>query len=170
MKAKILLLVITVLSNALLCVETSAQSRLELKNRSIKNALLVEILNNSTMEELKPPSPADSLYFLRLYSIGEYGTCAPEVEKEVTCSIRYYLAISDGSLGVLGTVYDLGEVGEISKIEWLKIPDTNDFVRLRLEINNYPNLAFEYNPKLVRKTRIVEIDVNLTSLKIKVIK
>ena len=69
-----------------------------------------------------------------------------------------------------GTVYDLGEVGEISKIEWIKIPDTDDFVRLRLEISNYPKLAFKYNPKLVRKTRIVEIDVNLSSLKIKVIK
>ena len=117
MKTKILSALITVLTATCLAVGVQAQSRLEIKNRPVKNALLIEILNNSTMEELKPPSPVVSPYFLRLYSIGELGDCAPEVETEVICSRRYYLAVTDGSLGVPGAVYDLGEVGEISKIE-----------------------------------------------------
>jgi len=169
MRAKILSALITALIAAFLAVGAQAQSRLDLKTRPIKNALLVKILNDGLMEELKPPSPAASPYFLRLYSIGELGDCAPEVETEVTCSHRYYLAVTDGSLGVPGAIYELGEVGEISKIEWLETSDLN-IARLRLEISNYPKAIFEYNPKLVRKTKIVEIDVNTTSLKIKAIK
>lgn len=152
-----------------------AQSRLDLKSQPIENELLVEILTYGEMKEIKPSFFNESDFYLRLYSIEgkewaeEEEYCAGGAEVEIYCSYRYFLAVGVGSLGVPGTVYDLGEVGEISKIEWLKIPD-NDFVRLRLEINNYPKLAFKYNPKLVRKTRIVEIDVNLSSLKIKVIK
>jgi hypothetical protein len=151
-----------------------AQSRLDLKNQPIENELLVQILTYGEMKEIKPVSIGNE-FFLRLYSIegegwAEEEYCAGGAEVEIYCSYRYFLAVGVGSLGVPGTVYDLGEVGEISKIEWLEIPDTDDFVRLKLEINNYPKLAFKYNPKLVRKTRVVEIDVNLSSLKIKVIK
>ncbi len=151
-----------------------AQSRLDLKSQPVENELLAEILTYGEMKEIKPVSIGNE-FFLRLYSIEgkewaeEEEYCADGAEVEIYCSYRYFLAVGVGSLGVPGTVYDLGEVGEISKIEWLKIPE-NDFVRLRLEISNYPKLAFKYNPKLVRKTRIVEIDVNLSSLKIKVIK
>ena len=97
------------------------------------------------------------------------GDCEPETETEVTCSFRYFLAVSDGSLGVSGNVYDLGEVGEITDVRWLESADSN-VDKLRLEISNYPTHAFEHNPKLIRKTRIVELDISLKSLKIKVIK
>lgn len=183
--------IITALSITLSCVYVNSQSQLDLKNKPIENELLVEILNNSQKKELAPPLPKRSNFFLRLYSIGEFGTCAPEVEKEVTCSIRYYLAVSDGSLGVPGTVYDLGEVGEITQVEWLEDSKSNvekvnegnasdviQFVensgrridRLKLEISNYPAHAFELNPKLIRKSKIVELEISLNSLKIKEIK
>ena len=97
------------------------------------------------------------------------GNCAPEAETEVTCSFKYYLAVNSGDLGVDGVVYDLGEVGEITKVQWLE-NSNRDFDRLRLEISNYPEFAFEYNPKLVRKIRIVELEVSLQALKIKIIK
>ena len=47
-----------------------AQSRLDLKNKPIKNDLLVKILNLSEMKELKPPE-VDSNFFLRLYSLDD---------------------------------------------------------------------------------------------------
>ncbi|MDQ3748910.1 MAG: hypothetical protein M3367_07855 [Acidobacteriota bacterium] len=163
-------LALSVLFVAFLFDGVQAQSRLDLKNESIKNDLLVENLNDSEMKELKKPSPTTSPFFLRLYSIKELGDdCAPDVETEVACSIRYYLAVTDGSLGVPGAVYDLGEVGEITKIQWLE-SSNQDIARLMLEISNYPKWAFRYNPKLDRKTRIVEIDVNIDSIKIKVVK
>jgi hypothetical protein len=145
-----------------------AQSGLELKARPVKNDLLAEILNKAEIQELKPPSPSSSPYFIRLFSLDGVsgGNCAPELETEVTCSIRYFLAINDGSLGVSGTVYDLGEVGVISKIEWLENAD-RDAARLRLELTNFPLSVFEYNPKLVKKTKTVELLVNLNSVKIK---
>jgi hypothetical protein len=159
---------------------TQAQDHLDLISKRIDNELLVKILNLSQMKELKPPRPVDSIFFLRLYSLDDISNneddeddlseyCTPEVETEVVCSYRYFLAVHDGSLGVSGAVYDLGKVGEITKIEWLKSPDQN-FARLRLEVSNYPIHAFKLNPKLVKKTKIVEITVNMDDLKIKVIK
>lgn len=156
---------------------TQAQDRMDLSSKRVDNELLVKILNLSEMKELKPPRSVDSVFFLRLYSLDDISDdeddsseyCTPEVETEVVCGYRYFLAVHDGSLGVTGTVYDLGKVGEITKIEWLKSSDQN-FARLRLEINNYSIHAFKLNPKLVKKTKIVEITVNLDVLNIKVIK
>ncbi len=151
-----------------LCVGVQAQSGLDLKNKTIQNDLLAEILNFSEMKELKKPSPTASPFFLRIYSIAEFSeeNCAPEIETEVTCSIRYYLAVNDGSLGLPGVTYDLGEVGEITKIQWLE-NSNQDIARLRLEICNYPKHAFKLNSKLVKKTKIVELYVSTDSLEIK---
>lgn len=128
------------------------------------------------MKEIKRPVGSFGDFFLRLYSTegkkwaDTEDYCAGSAEVEIYCSYHYFLSVGVGSLGVPGAVYDLGEVGEISKIEWLETPDSDDFVRLRVEINNYPQLAFKYNPKLVKKSKIVEIEVNLNALKIKAIK
>ena len=168
MRVKIILQTI-VLSITLFSINPHSQSKLNLQNKPIKNALLVEILNDSERRELAPPLTKQPNLFLRLYSIGELGTCAPEAETEVFCSFRYYLAVSDGSLGVPGTVYGLGEVGEITDIRWLESSDSN-VEKLRMEISNYPSHAFEYNRRLIRRTRVVELDISLSSLKIKVIK
>ena len=160
-------LALTLCLIGLLAVTNQAQSGLDLKNNAVKNDLLVEILNDSEMKELKPPTPAASSFFVRLYSIKGFGekNCAPEVETEVACVTRYYLAISDGSLGVPGAVYDLGEVGEISEIKFWESPDSK-FARLFVEITNYPRHAFELNPKLEKKTKNFVLDVNLNTLKI----
>lgn len=169
MKSKIFTAILAVFFVGLLSVEVLSQSRLELKSKAVKNDLLVKILTESEVSELKPPSPTGSANFLKLYSIGVLGTCAPEAETEVTCSFRYYLAAHSGDLGVSGAVYELGEVGEITRIEWLE-NSNRDFDRLRLEISNYPDRAFVYNPKLVKKTKTVEIEVGIEALRIKVIK
>jgi len=148
--------------------EASGQSGLELKNKTVENELLAEILNFSEMKELKKPAPTASPYFLRLYSISGFGEkkCAPANETEVTCSTRYYLALNDGSLGFLGKIYDLGEVGEITKIQWLENSNP-DVARLRVEICNYPKHVFRLNPKLIKKTKIVELFLSTNSLEIR---
>lgn len=161
----------------ILVVGIQAQSRLDLKNKPVGNDLLVKILNLSEMKELKPPRPTDSNFFLRLYSLDDMSNdeensleyCTPGVETEVVCGYRYFLAVHDGSLGVSGAVYDLGQVGEITKIEWLASPDSK-FARLLLEITNYPRHAFELNPKLEKKTKNFVLDISLNSLKIDEVK
>lgn len=169
MKSNFFTAIITVLFVGFLLVGTQAQSRLDLKNKPVKNELLVEILTESEMKVFDPPFPKINSLYLRLYSIGVLDDCAPEVETEVTCSFKYYLTANSGDLGVSGAVYDLGEVGEITKLEWLENSD-RDFARLKLEISNYPELAFRDNPKLIKRTRIAEIEVSLQALKVKVIK
>jgi hypothetical protein len=170
-------LVSTILFIAFLFVGIQAQSRLDLKNKPIENEFLVKILNLSEMKELKPPRPTDSNFFLRLYSLDDISNdaensleyCTPEVETEVVCGFRYFLAVHDGSLGDSGAVYDLGQVGEITKIKWLK-KSNSDFDRLQLEVTNYPAHAFKLNPKLVKKIKNFELTVNLNSLEIKDLK
>jgi hypothetical protein len=166
-----------VLLIAFLSVGTQAQSRLDLKNNPIDNNLLAKILNLSEMKVLKPPRPIDGNFFLRLYALDDISNdeedsleyCAPEVETEVVCGYRYFLAVHPGGLGDSGRVYDLGQVGEITKIEWLK-KSNSDFDRLRLETVNYPAHAFKLNPKLVKKTKQFELTVKIDSLEIKDLK
>ena len=102
---------------------------MDLKNQPVKDELLITILNLSEMKELKPPHPTEHNFFLRLYSLDDISNdedssleyCAPEVETEVICGFRYFLAVNDGSLGVPGAVYDLGQFGEITKFRlWTK--------------------------------------------------
>lgn len=146
-----------ILSAAVILFATSsifAQSKLDLKGTSINNDLLAEILNDSEMLELRPELPNHPNYFLRLFSIGELGACAPELETEVTCSFRYYLAVSDGGLGVKRAVYFLGEVGEIRSVKWISM-ETYGPAKIRVEVGNYPKAVLPYNSKLVPRTRVL---------------
>ncbi|MDM7921019.1 MAG: hypothetical protein QUS14_01870 [Pyrinomonadaceae bacterium] len=129
------------------------------------------------MKEVKPKRPAESNFFLRLYSLDDISnaaiddddsseSCAPLVETEVVCGYRYFLAVHNGDLGYSGVVYDLGLVGEISKIELLKKSDS-DADRLRLEVTNYPAHAFKLNPKLTKKKKKFEIIVSSDRLEVK---
>lgn len=164
----------------LLSLSVEAQSRLELKNKPIKDEFLATILNLSEMKELRPKRPVDSNFFFRLYSLDDLSNvaaggdedddssehCAPGVETEVVCGYRYFLAVHNGDIGFPGVVYDLGLVGEISKIELLKKTD-HDVDRLHLEVTNYPAHAFKLNPKLTKKIKKFEIIVKLDGLEIK---
>lgn len=155
-------------------VGTLAQSRLDLKHKPIENELVAKILNLSEMKEVKPPRLTDSNFFLRLYSLNDISNneensldyCTPEVETEIVCGYRYFLAVHSGDLGFSGAVYDLGQVGEITKIEWLKKSSSN-FDRLQFEVTNYPAHAFKLNPKLIKKAKKFELTVAMDSLKIK---
>ena len=170
-------LALTLCLIAFLAVGIQAQSRLDLKNKPVENDLLVKILNLSEMKELKTARPTDSNFFLRLYSLDDISNdeensseyCTPEVETEVVCGYRYFLAVHTGDLGFSGAVYDLGQVGEITKIEWLK-KSGSDFDRLRLEVANYPAHVFKLNPKLVKQTKKFELTVSMNSIEVKEIK
>lgn len=165
-RAVIVLLGHAVFSLVVFASSVHGQDLLELSNERIKDELLIEILNNAKITELEPPRAIQSRLFLRLFAIGELGTCEPETETEVECSVRYYLAVSNGDLGVAGSVFYLGEVGEISKIIWLEPPDQN-VARLRLEVLNYPEAVFRHVPNLTKRSRVVEVLVSLDSLTIR---
>ncbi len=144
---------------------TQAQSRLDLRNNRIENATLVEILNYAEMQNLNNLSDKSksSELDLRLYSVGVEGACIPDTHG--ICSYKYYLAVAEQGVGLEQAVFFLGEVGEITKVEWLESPQTY-VARLRFEVSNYSSIAFEMNTKLVRKTRSFELNVSARSLKI----
>ena len=79
------------------------------------------------------------------------------------CSHHYYLAASTYEEGLGEAVYDLGEVGEIRNIQWLK-PSKELTSRLRLTVTNFPNEYFAWNRNLTKIERIYTIEVGLDRL------
>ena len=142
-----------------------AQSRLDLRNSRIENATLVEILNYAEMQNLNKLSDKSksSELDLRLYSVGVEGSCIPDTHG--ICSYKYYLAVAEQGVGLTQAVFFLGEVGEITKVQWLESSQPY-LARLQLEISNYSNYGFELNTELVRKTRTLELNVSTRSIKI----
>ena len=148
---------------------THAQSRTKVQPQPVRNALLVEILNWGERQDLmalpNAPSELDAL----LYSVADEGSCVPDTH--AICSYRYYLAVAEAwpGVGQDAAVYALGRVGEITRAEWLE-GSRPDRGRLRLEVSNYPEHAFEVNPALVRRTRAITLEVGYPPLKVSVIR
>jgi len=60
-------------------------------------------------------------------------------------------------------VYDLGEVGEISNIQWLKA-NKPLAARLRLTVTNYPVDYFKTTKTLFRQQKNYELDISINKL------
>jgi len=148
----------------------SPQTRIQPDHTSLKSERvtipqLVEILNYGSSREIShdPPLPEEELR-LRLHAVPKEGNCVSDTHS--VCSHRYYLAVSAFEDGLPAVVYDLGEVGEMSNIQWLK-SERPQTVRLRVLVTNYPVEYFKLNSKLLRKEQAYELEVSLTRLTIK---
>ena len=66
-------------------------------------------------------------------------------------------------------VYDLGAVGEISNIQWLK---TNEQLatRLRLTVTNYPVEYLKTMRTLIRRQKNYELDISIDELLVRLVK
>ena len=128
----------------------------------IKSPRLVEILNYGFVRELSsdPPKPEQELR-LRLYAVPKEGNCL--LDTHVVCSHHYYLAVSSFEEGAGEAVYDLGEVGEISNIQWLKANKPWE-ARLRLTVTNYPVDYFKTTKTLIRQQKDYELYISIDKL------
>lgn len=141
-----------------------------LRDKRVNNPLLVKILNSAKVLDLNnlPSSQKWGRQLsIRLFSIGIAGTCTPSTH--MICSHSYYLAVSEFDEAPDQAVYDLGTVGEITRVEWLQ-DNRIDRARLLVVVSNYPNYAFTSNPSLVRKVSTYEVDVSVNSLMITLVK
>jgi hypothetical protein len=139
--------------------------RISLSSIRLGNPQLVEILNYAVSQVLnrEPPAPEQELR-LKLYAVPKEGDCLPD--SHYVCSRHYYLAVSSFEEGFGAVVYDLGEVGEISDIQWLK-PNQQQTARLRLRVTNFPVEYFSLNDKLPKREQMYELEVALNRLTVR---
>jgi len=95
------------------------------------------------------------------------GNCLPDTH--VFCSHHDYLAVSSFEEGLGEAVYDLGEVGEISNIQWLKA-NKPLAARLRLTVTNYPVDYFKTTKTLIRRQKNYELDISIDKLSVMPVK
>ena len=125
------------------------------------NPQFVEFLNYGFSVDLNHSPPVSSTEpWLSLHGVPRIGNCLPG--SHYSCSNHYYLAVDSGQLGIAPVVYDLGEVGEISDIEWLR-PNQPETARLRIRVTNFPREYFEF-ADLPRIERVYELEASLNRL------
>lgn len=143
--------------------QADSAGRMELGTQPVADTLLVWILNSAA--EVPIDNEEASVYLVpRLYAVAIEGHCVPDTH--VVCTHRYFLAIGDrGDLAPRQAVFDLGEVGKIIRAR-VMIDRGPEHPQLKLTVQNYPDHAFQYNPRLVRQTRVYSVELDVQALKI----
>ena len=137
----------------------AAQAPLTLKSTPLEDPVLIEVLNGAEMRELnRLPGASHSSLALRLYSVGHSGTCVEETEW--VCSYHYVLAVSEYGEAPAEAAFDLGEVGELTNISWLKSNEPFH-VLLSVTVRNYPTHAVKQNPALKPQSKRYTLDISL---------
>jgi len=138
--------------------------RLELTSLQIRSPVLVQVLNHAELQELRPESAKLSQDLrLRLFAVPEEGDCVKD--SHYVCSHRYYLAASAFEEGLGEAVYDLGEVGEIAEIRWLKSQQPLT-AHLNITVTNFPAERFRDNDSLTKKQKRYGLVVGLDRLSV----
>src|SRR5262245_38300720 len=147
---------------------TITTERVTLKNTRLTAPRLVEILNHGIVQELNKLTGGERQELtLRLWQIPKEGDCMPDTH--YVCSYHYYLAAAPHEEGFEGAVYDLGELGEISDIQWQQ-SDVSDTVQLSMRVTNYPREYLRDNKKLVIREKRYLLFVTTEKLTIKSLK
>ena len=138
------------------------QASVELNPKALADAAVVQVLAEGSLRELNAidTSIAKDLA-LRLFSVAKEGTCVSETEW--VCSYRYLLAVSEYGEMPSQNAYDLGEVGEIGSIHWVRANHPDEAV-LTLEVRNYPLHAVKRNPDLRLTRRRYRLTITVDSI------
>jgi hypothetical protein len=132
-----------------------------IKSKPVLAEPLVEILNYGRVRDLNSENDRDQELRLRLYEVSREGDCVPDTH--VVCSHHYYLAVSTFEEGLGESVFDLGEVGAIAEIQWLK-PGKPLTARLKIRVVSYPEEYLKSNASLIRKEQSYELEITLEKL------
>jgi len=73
------------------------------------------------------------------------------------------MAVSTFEEGLGESVFDLGEVGAIAEIQWLK-PGKPLTARLKIRVVSYPEEYLKSNASLIRKEQSYELEITLEKL------
>jgi hypothetical protein len=147
---------------AAVAAQVDSAGRMELGTQPVADSLLVWILNDAVRVPIE--GAEESPYLIpRLYAISDEGGCVEDTH--MICSHRYFLAVSEEGYGAAQAVFDLGEVGEIIRAR-VMVDRWPAHPQLKLTVQNFPDHAFQYNPSLVRQTRVYSVELDVQTLKI----
>jgi hypothetical protein len=138
------------------------QTSVDLNPKALADPAVVQVLAEGSLRELNAidTSIAKDLA-LRLFSVAKEGSCVSETEW--VCSYRYVLAVSEYGEMPSQNAYDLGEVGEIGAIHWVRTTHPDQAI-LTLEVRNYPLHAAKRNPELRLIRRRYQLTVTVDSV------
>ena len=155
LKNKILLTFVLFLSPLTLQAENT-----ELNIQVMSDKLINRVLQ---YEEVKGVNLPSGIIRLRLFKMSSYDRCPEPVLRMETeyppCSSEYILATSIGELGPTQAVYNLGNVGEITKIVGKSGSGNYEEAEITLTLQNYPDWIIKTFSELKKKevTKILKL-------------
>ena len=160
----LLISVLTVCLSQTACADTSFGNTRINSDQKVSDQLIVKILNNAEVTDLNKLDKNNSASLaLKLYRIPVSGDCVAETH--TTCAYDYYLAVSEFDEQPLQSVFHLGAVGGINKINWHK-KDEVDQATLSIRVSNYPIAVFKQNPELETVTKDYVMHINTTGIRL----
>lgn len=100
---------------------------------------------------------------IRLYGFAVSGTCIPETRQ--VCGCHYVLLTSNRDEAPVIRAYDLGQVGEITKVAFAGKPDEKLQV-IEVIVQNYAASALKSNPRLAKRTKKYRLKLSETEAEI----
>jgi len=105
----------------------------------------------------------NKLMVIRLYGFSVSGTCIPETHQ--VCGHHYVLLTSSYDETPVIRAYDLGTVGEISRVAFVGKQDAKKLV-IEMTVQNYASSALKTNSRLAKKTRKVRLKLDENEVEI----
>jgi hypothetical protein len=94
---------------------------------------------------------------IRLYGFSVSGTCIPGTHQ--VCGHHYVLLTSSFDQAPVVRAYDLGQVGEITRVSFTGSQETLPLV-VEMTVQNYASSAFKTNPRLSKRTRKLRLKLD----------
>jgi hypothetical protein len=100
---------------------------------------------------------------IRLYGFSVSGTCIPETHQ--VCGHHYVLITSSYDEAPVIRAYDLGKVGEITKVAFAGQPSEKLQV-IEVTVQSYASSALKANPRLAKRTKKFRLQLSETEAEI----
>ena len=100
---------------------------------------------------------------IRLYGFSVSGTCIPETHQ--VCGHHYVLLTSSYDEAPVIRAYDLGQVGEITKVAFTGEQEAKLLV-IEMTVQNYASTALKTNPRLAKRIRKIRLKLSETEAEI----
>ena len=137
----------------------------------IEAPLLVNLLVFGEVEDLnKISNGVEKNLWVKLYKVPNRAdnNCFPE--SHGICTYDYYLATSQLDDSPIFNAYSLGTYGELLEPQWQKANTGEEKAIINFKVNQYSQLALQYNKKLKNKESIYQLVATPTKISFSEIK
>ena len=137
---------------------TARAQGLELKAEKASREVVVRAAALGNMQFIE-----NKQLMIRLYGFSVSGTCIPETHQ--VCGHHYVLLTSSFDEAPVIRAYDLGKVGEITRVAFVGKQEAKLQI-IEMTVQNYASSALKSNPRLAKRTRKVRVKLSETEAEI----